>query len=305
MRRQPEQQYGPPAKRTAPAPVPVSPLDLWCAAPRSEELLQVLQQWRTAQHRFRSVQQSHFHQDNEYPPGEYAIVKTIENAMRPLPAGVVLYHATVDTDWSYKKHWWLPASRTRRGAENSKKEDLGLNPHARIRIIPLYVRQGVSAVWAGGLGSEFDDEEEVVLQHSLSLSLSEDGYAISGASLPLPAAAGTTVVGNNEEEEEEEGDDEEDEEDDEEDSAQEDARHVPAFRPRNQADAIDLKGASCFTCTCGPCGLARTFDVDGSCHQCDYFRDPEPHSKCVAYAKKNAKYIERMREKHDRSFSEY
>lgn len=197
MRRSAPQQTGPAPKRANQAAQASDPpvdarLEAWCKEQRSSALITALVEWREAHTGFRRIQESFFRQDGEYPDAQYAEVRIVQAAMRLLPSGVVLYHATVAANWKHRSEWWLPTSLTPRGAKASKAGEL-FAP----RIYKLHVEQGVTGVWAGDLDGEYDNEKEVVLNCGLQLRrIDSDSFAVSVP--PVPAAATPAAVSESE-----------------------------------------------------------------------------------------------------------
>jgi hypothetical protein len=150
-------------------------------------LLNVLETWRRFEHRIRHARTA-LEKGEAIPADLKHIIVTMERAMQPLPVGTELYFATYDQKtWKYNPEWWLPCSRTAAGAEMAKRHHQPPpTPNAKVIIHKLVVEECIPAVWAGGLGGEHDDEEEIVLAADLVVSKSpgKSSYRVSLSDTP-------------------------------------------------------------------------------------------------------------------------
>ena len=161
-----------------------SPLQFWCDSfDRTKHLLGVLKTWRASEHRIRHAR-SAIEKGEAVPADLKHIIDAMEAAMQPLPVGTELYFATYDPKWKYNPEWWLPCSRTNGGAERSKRHHGNAPAGTKIHVHKLVLEEGISGLWAGRLGTEHDDEEEIVLAGDLSVKRGSGHYRVS---LPEPS----------------------------------------------------------------------------------------------------------------------
>lgn len=90
-------------------------------------------------------------------------IRLIDAAMVPLPTGTFLYHSTYKP-LAYDPVWWFPTSRTEQGCRSVIRD---YPPEEEPTVYRIEIRGTVRAVWAGNLKSEYDKEEEILLQSNL------------------------------------------------------------------------------------------------------------------------------------------
>lgn len=148
-----------------------SPLQFWCDNfDRSKTLRNTLMTWRASEHRIRHAR-GPLGKGSAIPADLKRIIDSIEKAMEPLPPGSELYFASYDPHWKYHPEWWLPCSRTLRGADKAKRHHYPApEPGAKVTVFKLLIEEDVPGVWAGALGTEHDDEEEIILGGDLNLT---------------------------------------------------------------------------------------------------------------------------------------